>query len=62
MSRYTKTGRFIYAAAKTRARAEAIIEDMFADGEVSQGEDPQIERLTDHHGKVTGYAVSLPLA
>lgn len=60
MSRFTNTGRFIYATAKTRDRAESILEDMFADGDVTRGEDPRIERLTDHHGHVKGYAVTLP--
>lgn len=60
MSRFTSSGRFIYATAKSRDRAEAILEDMFATGDVFQSEDPRIEQLKDHRGKVKGYAVTLP--
>lgn len=35
---------YVYATYKSRERAEAALEDMFAAGEVSPGEFPKIEK------------------
>lgn len=53
--------RFEYARAKTRERAESILEDCFANGEVSEGERPLIEARRDHNGKTLYWAVTLPM-
>ena len=53
--------RFDYARAKTRERAESILEDCFANGEVSEGERPLIEARRDHKGKTLYWAVTLPM-
>lgn len=37
--------RYVYGVYKTRERAEAALEDMFAFGEVSEGEFPRIEKI-----------------
>lgn len=47
--------RFVYASCKTRERAEAILEDMFASGEVCEGERPLIER------KGKRWCITLPM-
>lgn len=36
--------RYEYGVYRSKAKAEAALEDMFADGEVSEGERPRIER------------------
>lgn len=51
--------RFDYARAKTRERAESILEDCFANGEVSESERPLIERKGS--GKSVYWAVTLPM-
>lgn len=59
--------RYTYATGyKTRESAELALEDMFAEGEVSPGEDPQIEPArvaTIANGgvksRVTGYIITL---
>lgn len=61
MSRFTASGGFIYAGPyKKRDKAEAVLEDMYATGDALPGEGTHIERLTDHHNRVTGYAVVTP--
>lgn len=51
--------RFAYAICKTREKAEAILEDMFASGDVCNGERPQVEPFSlDHRRKA--WCVSLP--
>jgi hypothetical protein len=57
-----KPGRYIYARAKSRDRAEAILEDMFAIGEVFESENPDVEPVKDHRGRTVAYAVTLPAA
>ncbi len=47
------TIRFDYGWYRTKERAEAALEDMFAFGDVSEGEFPRIEK----RGK--GYAITL---
>lgn len=60
MNRFTQSGQFIYAGPfKTREKAAASLEDCFAAGEVSTCENPRVETLRDHRGRVTGYAVSV---
>lgn len=44
---------FIYASAKTFDRAQAILEDMFANGEISEGERPRIV-LQSVRGRLAG--------
>lgn len=59
MTRFTGS-RFVYAFYKTRERAEESLEDSYAEGDVSPGDDPRIERRVDHRGRVVGYAITLP--
>jgi hypothetical protein len=40
--------RFIVGTFRTRERAEEVLEDMFANGEISEGEKPRIEPTTTH--------------
>lgn len=61
MSRITPGGGFIYAGPyRERSKAEAVLEDMYATGDALPGERIHIERLTDHRGKLRGYAVVQP--
>ena len=48
-----------YIRAKTRERAVASLEDSFADGDVSEGENPTIVCKRDHRGRVLYWAVVL---
>ena len=51
--------RFAYAICSTREKAEAVLEDMFASGDVCSGERPVVERFAlDHRRKC--WCVSLP--
>jgi len=60
-SRFINDGRFIYAGPyRQRDKAESVLEDMFATGDVFISEKPDIERLNDHRGKLIGYVVTLP--
>lgn len=52
MSRYT------YITARTYEKAEDMLEEAFACGEVSLGEQPRIERRRDRHEKIY-YVVTL---
>ena len=38
--------RYVIGTFKTRAKAEETLEDMFANGEISQGERPDVETVT----------------
>ena len=60
MSRITNSGRFMYAITKTKERAENVLEEMFATGDVMSGEDPRIEAIRDHHQRIKSWAVTLP--
>lgn len=51
--------RYTYATAKSLERANLMLENMFAEGEVSEGERPMIERRKDHKGKTTHYEITL---
>ena len=57
--RFTNSGRFIYGAYKRRDRAEQVLEDMYAEGDASPGEDIKIETVKNHRGKVSFYAITL---
>lgn len=57
-SRTAPSGRFIYAAYKTREKAESRFDDMCADGDMSPSEG-RIERITDHTGRVVAYAITI---
>lgn len=59
MNPYDTDIRYTYARAKTAERMRDILEDCYADGEVSSGEDPRIEKRTDHRGRVTHYELTL---
>jgi len=52
--------RFTYATRKTRIALELLLEDCFASGDIFPGEDPRIEAVRDHRGRVTHYALTLP--
>ncbi len=54
-----ETIRYVWARAKTFERANELLEDSFACGEVSEGEAPRIEAKRDHRGKVTHYEITL---
>jgi len=58
MSRFTNSGRFIYAVAKTPVRIQAILEDMYATGEAMPCE-IKIEVVRDHRGRVKFHAITL---
>lgn len=60
MSRITADGRFIYATAKSKERAENILENMFATGDVFVSEDPRVEPIRNHHNRIQFWAVTLP--
>lgn len=51
--------RYEYARYRTREKALEGLEDMFAEGDVSQGEKPDIVCRKDHRGRVRYYAVTL---
>jgi hypothetical protein len=51
--------RYRYASAKTREKAEAILEDCFAEGEISVGEAPRVEPIKDHRGRIIRYDLTL---
>ena len=51
--------RFDYAKYKSRERAELGLEDMFASGEVSEGERPKIVRRNTENG--VRYFITLPM-
>lgn len=51
--------RYRWSSHKTRERAEQSLEDDFSLGTVSQGEQPQIEAVKDHRGRVLRYDVTL---
>lgn len=57
-SRTAPSGRFIYAACKSRARAEERFEDMCCEGEMSPCEG-RIERISDHSGRLVAYAITI---
>lgn len=57
--RFTNSGRFIYGIYKTRDRAEQSLEDMFAEGDASPGEDIKIEAVKDHRRRISFYAITL---
>jgi len=52
--------RYVYALYRTKERAEAALEHMFAAGEVSEGEFPKIERkqAPPPHKNTHWYAVT----
>lgn len=61
MSRITASGCFIYAGPYRKlAKANDVLEDMYATGDALPGEGIHIERISDHHGKLVGYAVVQP--
>jgi|APThiThiocy_ev2_2_1041544.scaffolds.fasta_scaffold29153_2 hypothetical protein len=51
--------RYRWSSHKTRERAEASLEDDYATGTVSTGEQPKIEAVKDHRGHVLRYDVTL---
>jgi len=51
--------RFDYVAYKTRSMAEFMLEDMFATGEIVEGERPKIERREVMGG--VRYVITLPI-
>lgn len=56
------TDRYVYASwYKTRQRAEEVLEDLYATGEVCEGERPQVEgRKAMRDGQsVTRYCITL---
>lgn len=57
-SRTAPSGRFIYAAYKTRQRAEERFDDMCCEGEMSPCEG-RIERISDHNGRLVAYAITV---
>ena len=62
MTRFTASGGFIYAGPyKSKTKAEDVLEDMYATGDALPGEGIHIERLTDHHKRLVGYAIVQPL-
>ena len=48
--------RYVYAAYRSRERAEAALDGMFAIGEVLEGENPRIEI----RGRTKRYVITLP--
>ncbi len=61
MSRFTASGGFIYAGPyKSRDKAEAVLEDMYATGDALPGEGIYIETIKDHRKHVKGYAIVQP--
>lgn len=61
MSRFTNSGRFIYAAYKSLERANEELEDMYATGDALPGEGIKIEAVRDHRGHVKCYAITMPV-
>ena len=57
-SRIAPSGRFIYAAYKTLEKANARFDDMCAEGDMTPSEG-RIERITDHHGRLVYYAITI---
>ena len=51
--------RYTYATAKTFERIEAIAEDCFANGDILEGELPQLEKRVDHRGRLTHWELTL---
>ena len=49
--------RFAYAIYRTKERAQGALDDMFANGEVCEGEHPTIEPQRDHNGHIVRWAV-----
>lgn len=60
MSRFTNSGRFIYAYYRTAERAYEELEDMYSTGDALPGEDIKVESIRDHRGLVKGYAITMP--
>lgn len=57
-SRTAPSGRFIYAAYKSREKAESRFDDMCCEGEMSPCEG-RIERISDHRGRTVAYAITI---
>lgn len=51
--------RYTYGYYRTEQRALDALEDMYAAGEVSQGEEPRIEVKRDHRKRITHYEITL---
>lgn len=65
MSRFNTPGRFDYAGPyKTREKAEAVLEEMFATGDICAAEQPQVEvrsgKTASWSRKPTRYFVTVP--
>jgi hypothetical protein len=50
---------FAYSSHKTLDRASDALEDYYATGEVSDGDQPRIVELRDHRRKLLGYAIEV---
>lgn len=52
--------RYRYAGPyKSRDRAAEALNELFANGEISTAEAPQIDQLRDHRGKSKGFQITL---
>lgn len=51
--------RYTYGYYRSEQRALAALEDMYAAGEVSEGEEPRIEAKRDHRKRITHYEITL---
>lgn len=59
----TIEARYVYSSHKTRDRAEDALEDMFASGDVCEGERPMIEARREGglHPRIVAWQITLPM-